>query len=86
MWHYSISLTYIKSSQKFNRAAILFYFTNEEHREFVNLPKAIELTSGRAGIQMQEAWFLLQEVLCIHFSTDITANLPMPGIDTVNTI
>lgn len=56
MWHCSIHLTYIKSSQKFNReVTLLFYFTNEEHSEFVDLPKAIELTGGRGGIQMQEA-------------------------------
>lgn len=65
--HYSTYLTYIKSSQQSDRGGILiFYFTNEEHREFEDLPHIIQLISGRAGIQIQEAWFLLPEAPLIH--------------------
>lgn len=51
VWHYSTKLAYIKSSQQSDREGILlFYFTNEEHREFEDLSKAIQIITCRAGI------------------------------------
>lgn len=62
----STYLIYIKSSQQSDRGGILlFYITNEEQREFEDLPKAIQLVSGRTGIQIQEAC-LHQEIPFIH--------------------
>lgn len=52
---YSTYLTYIKSFQQSERGGILFHITNEEQREFEDLPKAIQLVSGRTGNQIQKA-------------------------------
>lgn len=67
VWHLILHIWYILSPHNNLTGEVSYYFISQmRNKEFEDLPKAIQLVSGRTGIQIQEAWCLHQEIPFIH--------------------